>query len=69
MTNSGFMRKPAMLLFALLYAPGAALILLIGCTQLFFDGVASWRHARRQAHNALHAAPRRDSECPIRAGR
>ncbi|MDA0231428.1 MAG: hypothetical protein O3B21_14755 [Proteobacteria bacterium] len=38
---------PILALLALLYAPWAALVLLIGCAQLLGDGIADWRRARR----------------------
>lgn len=39
---------PILALLTLLYAPGATLILVIGCAQLLGDGIADWRHARRR---------------------
>jgi len=48
---------PVLALLALLYMPGAALVLLIGCAHLLGDGIADWRHARR--HNRRSRRSRR----------
>ena len=62
MTYAGLMALPAMVLFALVYAPGAALILAIGCAQLLFDGVANWRHAKKHARQVGNMPPSRVGE-------
>ena len=63
MTYGALLSLPAMLLFAVLYTPAAALILLLGCARLFFDATADWRHARRHTSRPANMAPNQGAEC------
>ena len=56
MNGIRLLRLPMFALFALLYTPGAAIILLIACARLLGDGVTGWRHARKRCRH-LPAGP------------
>lgn len=46
------LRLSVLALLALIYTPGAALVLLIGCAHLLGDGIADWHQARRNSRSS-----------------